>query len=80
MRYIATFVLLLASSAFGAVVSGPTKTTVSARDGGFASTCGNIVYRCPDTPSDCFLYADCGDGKGGYEHTAVRLNNCVANL
>jgi poly(3-hydroxyalkanoate) synthetase len=26
------------------------------------------------------LYADCGDGKAGYEHAAVRLNNYVANL
>ncbi|KAJ7925557.1 hypothetical protein B0H13DRAFT_1863018 [Mycena leptocephala] len=57
MRSIATFVLLLTSSALWEVVCDPKNTTVSARDGGFSATCGNIEMSCPDSPTGCFLYA-----------------------
>jgi hypothetical protein len=61
-----TSFLTLCAATFAITVPAVTAT------GGFAATCSNIFL-----PSNNFLEATCGDGRGGHTTSELNLNACI---
>ncbi|CUA74094.1 hypothetical protein RSOLAG22IIIB_10980 [Rhizoctonia solani] len=59
---------------FFGVVSSVIFATGTQAAGNFAASCSNYYVQ-----NNNFLYASCGDGRGGTTNSALNLNACIGN-